>query len=223
MRAMRINDAGWDRRRFLKVLGTTAAVAGFSETAFGEADDGVCVVADPADAVVASTPAAWALERLIQALTARGVAVMRGERLEDVGSAGLCVVAAGAASAIAARMLREAKVSVVTTPEALGIVAAHEGGKPVLLACGYDALGLVYALTELADVVENAPDAVVGLEAIATLTDRPANAVRSMMRSFCSDVEDKPWFNDRAMWPQYFDMLVGQRFNRFNLAFGIGY
>jgi hypothetical protein len=181
------------------------------------------VVADPADAVVASTPAAWALERLIQALTARGVAVMRGERLEDVGSAGLCVVAAGAASAIAARMLREAKVSVVATPEALGIVAAQESGRRVLLACGYDALGLVYALTELADVVENAPDAVVGLEAIATLTERPANAVRSMMRSFCSDVEDKPWFNDRAMWPLYFDMLVAQRFNRFNLAFGIGY
>ena len=36
-------------------------------------------------------------------------------------------------------------------------------------------------------------------------------------------MEDKPWFNDRAMWPRYFDMLATQRFNRFNLAFGIGY
>ena len=43
------------------------------------------------------------------------------------------------------------------------------------------------------------------------------------MRLFTSDVEDKPWFYDREMWPAYFSMLADQRFNRFNLAFGIGY
>jgi hypothetical protein len=43
------------------------------------------------------------------------------------------------------------------------------------------------------------------------------------MRLFTSEVEDKPWFNDREMWPAYLSMLVAQRFNRFNLAFGIGY
>ncbi len=40
---------------------------------------------------------------------------------------------------------------------------------------------------------------------------------------FVNDVEDKPWYNDRAMWPEYLDMLATQRFNRFNLSFGIGY
>src|SRR5207237_1769220 len=35
--------------------------------------------------------------------------------------------------------------------------------------------------------------------------------------------EDKPWFNDREMWPRYFTMLASQRFNRFHLALGIGY
>jgi hypothetical protein len=53
--------------------------------------------------------------------------------------------------------------------------------------------------------------------------DQPFNQVRSMMRLFVSDVEDKPWFNDREMWPAYFSMLAAQRFNRFQLAFGIGY
>jgi hypothetical protein len=51
----------------------------------------------------------------------------------------------------------------------------------------------------------------------------PANAVRSVMRLFASDVEDKPWFYDREMWPRYLDMLAGNRFSRFNLSFGIGY
>ncbi len=36
-------------------------------------------------------------------------------------------------------------------------------------------------------------------------------------------MEDKPWFNDKEMWPQYLTMLATQRFNRFNLALGIGY
>jgi hypothetical protein len=47
--------------------------------------------------------------------------------------------------------------------------------------------------------------------------------VRSLNRIFVSDVEDKPWYNDREMWPQYLSMLATQRFNRFNLGMGIGY
>ena len=40
---------------------------------------------------------------------------------------------------------------------------------------------------------------------------------------FVSDVEDKPWYNDREMWPAYLTMLATQRFNRFSLALGVGY
>jgi hypothetical protein len=53
--------------------------------------------------------------------------------------------------------------------------------------------------------------------------ERPANAVRSVMRLFVSEVEDKPWFYDRAFWERYLAMLAGEQFNRFHLAFGIGY
>jgi hypothetical protein len=52
---------------------------------------------------------------------------------------------------------------------------------------------------------------------------QPANAVRSVQRLFTSEVEDKPWFYDREMWPRYLAMLAENRFNRFNLSFGIGY
>src|SRR5260370_41790890 len=55
------------------------------------------------------------------------------------------------------------------------------------------------------------------------LAGRPVNVVRSVVRSVASDVEDKPWYNDREMWPRYLTMLATQRFNRFNLSFGLGY
>ncbi len=53
--------------------------------------------------------------------------------------------------------------------------------------------------------------------------ERPANAVRSIQRLFTSEVEDKSWFYDREMWSRYLGMLAENRFNRFNLSFGIGY
>jgi hypothetical protein len=52
---------------------------------------------------------------------------------------------------------------------------------------------------------------------------KAANGVRSVQRLFTSEVEDKPWFYDREMWPRYFAMLAENQFSRFNLSFGIGY
>ena len=81
-----------------------------------------------------------------------------------------------------------------------------------------DARGMVYAILELA-----ARAGQEGFGIAAPLTESPANAVRSVARCFVSDVEDKPWFNDRDMWPAYLSMLAAQRFNRFNFTLGIGY
>ena len=69
-----------------------------------------------------------------------------------------------------------------------------------------------------------AAGALTGLPALPqSAAERPANAVRSIQRIFTSEAEDKPWFYDREMWPRYLAMLAENRFNRFNLSFGIGY
>ena len=90
-------------------------------------------------------------------------------------------------------------------------------------ACGHDPRGLTYALLELADRVRLAADPIAALAVPTPILERPANTVRSITRLFSSDVEDKPWFNDREMWPAYLSMLAAHRFNRFSLALGIGY
>lgn len=56
-----------------------------------------------------------------------------------------------------------------------------------------------------------------------SVATRPALNVRSIQRLFTSKAEDKPWFDDRDMWPRYLAMLAENRFSRFNLSFGIGY
>ena len=80
-----------------------------------------------------------------------------------------------------------------------------------------DPRGAVYALLELADRAR------FGAELNRPVTEAPLNSVRSVSRMFVSDVEDKPWFYDREMWPQYLTVLATQRFNRFSLALSIGY
>ena len=57
----------------------------------------------------------------------------------------------------------------------------------------------------------------------APIIETTPNKVRSVARAFLSEVEDKPWFYDRAFWTAYLDTLAVARFNRFNLAFGFGW
>jgi hypothetical protein len=115
------------------------------------------------------------------------------------------------------------------TPESLSLqVGRTAAGREAFHAKGADPRGLVYALLEFADRVRTTPPATNTLGHAFVLTrggvnESPANTIRSVTRLFCSDVEDKDWFNDRQMWPQYLTMLATQRFNRFNLSFGIGY
>ncbi len=192
------------RREFLgAVAGAPLAMA---QTGGGAS---VALIADPADTVAASGPARWAAGELRQALVTRGLVVGQYESIRQAGAKDLCVVASGHGAPAAA--------------EALALTPGKQAGHTVLTASGADERGLVYALLELADRVRYAPDPVAALTPARGASERPANAVRSIARMFVSDVEDKPWFNDREMWPAYLTMLAGQRFNRFALSLSIGY
>jgi len=183
----------------------------------------VSLVVDPADPVSGAAPAQWAVRELELSLNARGLMVHKCEQISQAGAGDFCVVAAGAQFNVAAGILKGSHAVVAENPESLGLVPGSVSGRKVLLACARDPRGLVYALLELSDRVQNAANPLSALALRAPIIERPANAVRSVMRLFASDVEDKPWYNDREMWPRYLTMLATQRFNRFNLSLGLGY
>ena len=187
-----------DRRTFLRQAGALAA----APAALAQSRQPVAIVIDPAD------PAVWAADHLAAALTASGIRVSRCADI-SLAPAGSRVIAAGGPE-----LARQAGVRLPGSPESLAIAPARLGNRAVTVACGSDRRGLAYALLELAGRREPVEQAVI---------EQPANRVRSNMRLFTSDVEDKPWFYDREMWPQYLTMLAASRFNRFHLAFGIGY
>jgi hypothetical protein len=212
-----------NRRQFLKVTGMAAALRAAGVDAAAAQGRGVSLILDPGDAVAAAAPSQWAAQEIERSLLARDIIVRRCERAAQAPPGDLCLAAGGLNAPLSVQMLKSAGVRIPEVPEALGLVPGRVSGRQVLLACGYDARGLVYALLDLADRVQNGTNPLAALSIPAPTVERPANVVRSLARLFVSDVEDKPWFNDRDMWPSYLTMLAAQRYNRFNLSLGIGY
>ena len=214
------------RRHFLKTTATaTAALTAVdllpATVSAKQNAQGVAIILNPEDG--AQKPATWAATELRDALKARGVAADVFPTLEQAPAEFDCIVTATATSAAGKESLTAAKISLPHSPEAVGLARGTIGKHQVLFASGSDTLGLVYALLELTDRVNHASNPLNELSRVQRTVEKPANRIRSNCRLFASDVEDKPWFYDREMWPRYLTMLATQRFNRFNLGLGLGY
>ncbi len=209
---------GLNRREFLQTAGSIAFLAAVRLP--GRA---VSLVIDPADVVAMSAAAQWAAKEFARACETRGITIRKLDSMAQVKREEFCVLVAGAKSPLAVQILKRSRIDLPRTREALALVPGLLDKRRVLLVCGDDARGLVYALLDLTDRIHHASDPFEAIQIREAVVEQPANRVRSMMRLFASDVEDKPWYNDREMWPRYLTMLATQRFNRFNLSFGLGY
>lgn len=210
----------FDRRQFLlTAAGAAASLAAARATTTSGTTTGVAILMDPADTVASSGAVRWAAEDLARALTERGIPARIYENAAQVPVSQRKIVAAGMASPGVAAPLSAVGVRAEAASEALALCQANG----TTWACGHDSRGLMYALLELADRVRHSDDPIAVLAVAEPVVERPANSVRSVTRLFVSEVEDKPWFYDREMWPAYMSMLAAQRFNRFSLALGIGY
>lgn len=220
-----MEDARFSRRGFLQLSALSICGLGLdgSPSARATAGANVALVVSPDDRLAAAPQVQWAIRELRQALTQRGVTVRTVESIEKAPAADLRIIVAGAGARIAAAVLQKANVAVPRRPESLALVPSACEARTVLLACGYDARGLMYAVLELADRVQHGDAPLLALDGSKPTIEQPLNAVRAIGRPFVSDVEDKPWFNDREFWPVYFGMLARQRFNRFHLSLGFGY
>jgi hypothetical protein len=221
-------SCGETRRQFIKKTGiATAVVAGSGLFQFSlhaaENKSGISFVLDESEPAVQQPPVQWAVQYLQDALSDRGVIAQRREKIEQVPASQECIFVAGPASQTAQQAFDAAGISLLNGAECLAIARGKIAKRQALVVAGSDARGLTYALLELADRIRFTDEPLAELKAVKPVSERPANSIRSVMRAFVSDVEDKPWYDDRAFWQSYLTMLATHRFNRFNLAFGLGY
>ena len=201
-----------ERRGFLRsAVAGTLAMLPLSALA---QDDAVTLVTDPADPVAGGEPGRWAVSHLRTALTARGLDVR--EATSVAAAAGTIILLSGSGAV-------PTGIVVPDGPEAVLLTPATIQGRMVLLVAGSDALGLVYAATELADRVRTAVSAGGGLQLGAAMAEQPANRVRSVARFVTNEIEDRGWLHDRDFWRAYLTMLASHRFNTFSLTLGIQY
>jgi hypothetical protein len=210
------------RRDFLQISGLAFGALGLCTAAPEVANKLVSIIADPDDPVAASPPCRWARREILRALERHAIKVDEFASLQQAPRNSLCIVASAPDRGFAASTLKQAGLTLSSEPESLALVPFSDANKRGILACG-DARGLMYVLLELADRLQHSDSPLSALEQRQPIAERPFNSLRSVGRIFCSDIQDKPWFYDREMWPAYFSMLATQRFNRFSLNLGVGY
>ncbi len=162
----------------------------------------------------------WALERLRQAVAAKGMVCEIVSSAARVRGATRCIAVAEPASPLMRSFPGDPLPKMA---ESVRIASGTVERVPATLVCAADTRGFVYGLLEMAERVQYGTDPSNALHAAASLTESPANAVRGASRYFCSELEDKAWFYDKEFWPGYLDTLAASRFNRFTLAFGLTY
>ncbi|MFZ5833723.1 MAG: hypothetical protein ACOY3P_26855 [Planctomycetota bacterium] len=220
------NVPATSRRGFLLTtagvaLGSTMASHGFARAI--AQNEGIAIVAPPADSILMAAPPKWALGELKSSLENRGLKVRILPSIADAQREEFCVVASGMNSPVLHEIMDRLNMAAPKEAESLCLTHGTLEGRSVLLAAGTDERGLVYALTELADRVaclESSRDA---LEFPEAIIERPASRIRSIMRQFCSEAEDKVWFYDEDNWRSYLDMLAYSRVNRMSFTVGMGY
>jgi hypothetical protein len=207
------------RRDFLKLAGGAAA-CGFSREVFATGDGHFCVILDPKNPAASSEPVKKAAERLRLELGKKGVSCAVVDTAEASVDASICVVAATPESQLAQGFSRGTPL---TAPESLRLSPGKVGPVTGVLVSAGDVRGFVYGLLELAERVRFSSQPLTALQLKQVFEEKPANEVRSVGRYFCCEMEDKPWYYDKAFWSGYLDTLVACRFNRFNFAYGLEY
>jgi hypothetical protein len=208
-----------DRRDFLKLAGAATACR-VSHRAFAAPSERWTLIIDPANAAASSGPAKKAAAQLRQALAAKGVTCEIASSSAAAPGASLCIVVSGPESPLARGF---PKGAALTVAESLRLSSGKVGRTPALLVSGGDVRGYVYGLLELADRVHYGSSPIEALRLTEVAEQKPENDVRCVSRYFCSELEDKPWYYDKAFWTGYLDSIAANRFNRFTMAYGLEY
>ncbi|MEO8358773.1 MAG: hypothetical protein ABI672_01985 [Vicinamibacteria bacterium] len=213
-----------ERRDFLRTTLSSGALAfGPLASALAVRAVRVAIVIDPADSVASAVPVQWAIGELERTLTAAGHSSARLSRVADAATDAFCIAIAGGTSAIGGAASQRLRSTMGEGPERVSMAPARMSNRDAVVLAGSDARGLVYAVLDFADRVRTGGFTDPTRVLTHTVTERPANPVRSVMRQFTSETYDSPWLFDRDFWPPYLSILASQRFNRLHLGFGLGY
>lgn len=94
-----------------------------------------------------------------------------------------------------------------------------EKSKPTLVVTGYDEVGLMYALLEIADMVDHSAAPANWFDEVSEISETPRNSMRRMRVLMHHAANEKEWYHSLEYWDWYIGMLATNRFNGLNLVY----
>lgn len=167
------------------------------------------------DRCPAAEPVAWARQTLRDAMASQGIDAQPARYWEP--SRGTTLLTGTTSNWLVRRALALENVQVENRPEGvLFHTCATESGS-VQVAAGTDERGLMYALLELADRIEDVGR--VALDSTPPLVEYPERPIRGVDRFIMGPLDDE-WFLSTDFWRRYLARIARCRFNRFVLVMG---
>ena len=165
-------------------------------------------------------PALHGLEVFGEAIRARGIELLPHGKASQ-GNADLYVLAGlSEGGGAAAAHMKVLGIKVPRTAEALAIQRTVYMGKPALVLCGYDEVGLMYALHDAADRISRTAPGEDPLMHVTETVEEPFIRDRAVSAYTMQRVLFENFLHDEAHMEKYFDMLAANRINSFVLIFG---
>ncbi len=157
---------------------------------------------------------------LAEALKTKAVSLQRVSSFSAAQGDPLITVGLAAGEGPAASVLKSAKIAPPEGREGLLIQRSQMNGKNVLLLCGSDDRGLMYALLDTAERIGWLSDGEDLFRNVRDTREKPycperAVSIYTMHRAYF----EQRFFNE-DYWARYFDTLAKNRFNSFVLIFG---
>ncbi|MFC1718745.1 hypothetical protein ACFL6S_34155 [Candidatus Poribacteria bacterium] len=131
----------------------------------------------------------------------------------------LIIVVFSGSLGIAPEILEASGVEIPSDSESLLILNTERKGKKVLLVCGSDDRGLMYALLDVADRIGWSDDPGDPLSEVKDIVEKPAVVERALSIYTMSRTHFESFFHNEDYWIRYLDMLARNRFNTFALLF----
>ena len=97
------------------------------------------------------------------------------------------------------------RIEMAKHPESLAV--KYRDGKKTLVVAGYDDVGLMYALLEIADMVDHSAEPKRWFDQVAESSESPRNSMRRMRVLMHHAANEKDWYHSLEYWDWYIGML----------------
>lgn len=195
------------------VAGLLGAAATASMAADGGASQVIRLVLENEEL---GPPAKYGVDQLTDALEKQNVKL---EAKEVAEAARVLRVGTYLGSDAVRKLADEGEIQLAKQTEALSITRQTGERGSTLLVAGYDDVGLMYALLELADEVEHCADISKWFENVEETFESPRNAMRRMRVLMHHAANEADWYHSKEYWDWYIGMLASNRFNGLNLVY----